>query len=55
MTDVKIVTLTGVNVWRYKFRLTLTFMQLAPVALHAFRSCPLARVGKTGQLASDIM
>ena len=31
MTDVKIVTLTGVNVWRYKFRRTLSFMQLVPV------------------------
>ena len=32
MTDVKIVTLTGVNVCRYKFCRTLSFMQLAPVA-----------------------
>ena len=52
MMDVKIVTLTEVNVWRYKFRRTLSFMQLAPVA---FDSRPLARVGKTGQLASDFM
>jgi len=32
MTDAKIVTLTGVNVWRYKFHRTLSFVQLAPVA-----------------------
>ena len=30
MTDVKIVTLTGVNVWRYKFMQLAD--QLAPVA-----------------------